>query len=400
MKLPVIEFDENAHKFNKDSYAMEQKLPPLNHVSKNQKNIPFEEILPNQYKGAAKMYSFKTDQIRLVVWIKSLPLRNWKQIGEDPNYMVNWNDKRPTETRDEIQIDIDILDKPSKQIDHRIYTITIHLGTGTITVQGAHYKYFGSSEFPALKKFVDKCVNFTPENKSENNTTIPKTIEITTAQISLEDHDELNMVEDIHVAVPKTIDSNYQDACAQDLNPDSLMSDSTILNINTNNAGLDLTDSNTETFHTPAKMGEHILDFNTLQLQRCMAENTPKFKTKKNPNKEIRKIWEKLEEQSKFNEKIVNMTNLLQKEYCELIVTQQSVKSSSIHTSLTDQIKTVASNYEGKDQIIKELKSCISEKNNIIYNLKEQLTNQDQIILAFKDEQSNHDQIIACCIER
>jgi hypothetical protein len=134
MKLPVIEFDENDHKFNKDSYAMELKLPPLSHVSKNQKNIPFEEILPNQYKSAAKMYSFKTDQIRLVVWIKSLLLRYWKQIGEDPNYMVNWKDKRPTETRDEIQIDILILDKPSKQIDYRIYIITIHLGTGTITV--------------------------------------------------------------------------------------------------------------------------------------------------------------------------------------------------------------------------------------------------------------------------
>jgi hypothetical protein len=48
--------------------------------------------------------------------------------------MVNWKDKRPTETRDEIQIDILILDKPSKQIDYRIYIITIHLGTGTITV--------------------------------------------------------------------------------------------------------------------------------------------------------------------------------------------------------------------------------------------------------------------------
>lgn len=145
----------------------------------------------------------------------------------------------------------------------------------------------------------------------------------------------------------------------------------------------------------PAKMGEHILDFNILQLHRCIVESTPKFKTKNNPDKEIRKIWEKLEEQSKFNEKIVNMTNLLQKEYCELIVIQQSVKPSSIDTSLTDQIKTLASTCEGKDQIIKELKSCISEKNNIIYNLKEQLTNQGQIILAFKDEQSKHDQIIA-----
>ena len=86
--------------------------------------------------------------------------------------------------------------------------------------------------------------------------------------------------------------------------------------------------------------------------------------------------------------------NLLQKEYCELIVIQQSVKPSSIDTSLTDQITTLASTWEGKDQIIKELKSCISEKNNIIYNLKEQLTNQDQIILAFKDEQSKHDQIL------
>jgi hypothetical protein len=121
----------------------------------------------------------------------------------------------------------------------------------------------------------------------------------------------------------------------------------------------------------------------------------PKIQNKKNPDKEIRKIWEKLEEQSKFNEKIVNMTNLLQKEYCELIVIQQSVKPSSIDTSLTDQIKTLASTCEGKDSIIKELKSCISEKNNIIYNLKEQLTNQGQIILAFKDEQSKHDQIIA-----
>lgn len=288
MKLPVIKFDENDHKFNKDSYAMELKLPPLSHVSKN-KNIPFEEILPNQYKSAAKMYSFKTDKIRLVVWLKSLLLRYWKQIGEDPNYMVNWYDKRHSETRDEIQIDIDILDKQSKQIHHRIYTITIYLGTGTITVQGAQYEYFGSSEFPALKKFVDKCVNATPENKSKNNTTIHKTIGSTTAQISLEDHDELNMVEDIHVTVPKTIDSNYQDACAQDLNIDSLISDSTILNINTNNAGLDLTDSNTETFHIPAKMGENILDFNTLQLQRCIAESTPKVKTKKNPDKRNKK---------------------------------------------------------------------------------------------------------------
>lgn len=114
----------------------------------------------------------------------------------------------------------------------------------------------------------------------------------------------------------------------QDLNIDSLISDSTILNINTNNAGLDLTDSNTETFHIPAKMGENILDFNTLQLQRCIAESTPKVKTKKNPDKEIRKIWDKLEEQSKFNEKILNMTNLLQKEYCELLVIHQSVKQS------------------------------------------------------------------------
>lgn len=158
--------------------------------------------------------------------------------------MVNWNDKLASETRDEIQIDIDILDKISKQIDHRIYTIKIHLVTGTITVQGAHYKYFGSSEFPALKKFVDKCMNFTHENKSENNTTI----ENTTAQISIEDHDEQNMVEDMHVTVPKTIDSNYQDACAQNFNLDSLISDSTILNINTNNAGL--TDSNTHFSYT------------------------------------------------------------------------------------------------------------------------------------------------------
>ena len=110
----------------------------------------------------------------------------------------------------------------------------------------------------------------------------------------------------------------------------------------------------------------------------------PKIQNKKNPDKEIRKIWEKLEEQSKFNEKIVNMTNLLQKEYCELIVIQQSVKPSSIDTSLTDQIKTLASTCEGKDPIIKELKSCISEKNNIIYNLKEQLTNKSNINLKFK----------------
>jgi hypothetical protein len=42
-------------------------------------------------------------------------------------------------------------------------------------------------------------------------------------------------------------------------------------------------------------MGEHILDFNILQLHRCIAESTPKFKTKNNPDKEIGKIWEKLE---------------------------------------------------------------------------------------------------------
>ncbi|CAG2223921.1 unnamed protein product [Mytilus edulis] len=64
MKLPKCLFDEESYNFNKTSFAQEIKLPPLDHVSKN-KDIPYEEIKTNQYRNAAKMYSFKTDGNRL-----------------------------------------------------------------------------------------------------------------------------------------------------------------------------------------------------------------------------------------------------------------------------------------------------------------------------------------------
>lgn len=77
-------------------------------------------------------------------------------------------------------------------------------------------------------------------------------------------------------------------------------------------------DSFSDTFHTPAKTQEHILDLDNAELHRCLAESTQKMKTKQNPDKEIKRLWEKFDDQEKLNEKIIHLTSALQKQFCEL----------------------------------------------------------------------------------
>jgi len=140
MILPVFQFNIDSHRFDVQTYADELQLPPLAKDTKN-RDIPFEKILTNQYKRQARANSFKTDKQRLIFWLKALQLRYWKQLGEDPNYVVNWNDRRknePENQRDEIIIDLDSID-PLTNDNIRLFTITTHLGTGTITIQGVHH---------------------------------------------------------------------------------------------------------------------------------------------------------------------------------------------------------------------------------------------------------------------
>ncbi|CAC5383824.1 unnamed protein product [Mytilus coruscus] len=271
IKLPKCSFDEEACNFDKTSFAQEIKLPPLDHVSKN-KDIPYEEIKTNQYRNAAKKYSLKTDGNRLLIWIKALMLQYWKQLGSDPNYLINWTDKRPSDTRDEIQIDVDGLIKGSEEIDHRINT-TIYLDTGTITVQGTHYKYFGTNEFPVLKQCVNKCSKLSSENKNDTSNNMTHTNTEKNKDEKALDNSQTTLKE-----LKQTDYINFQE---------QTISDITIMNL------VSQTDSLSDIFHTPAIFQENILDLDNAELHRCLAERTPKIKTKKNSDKEIKNLWKK-----------------------------------------------------------------------------------------------------------
>ena len=82
------------------------------------------------------------------------------------------------------------------------------------------------------------------------------------------------------------------------------------------------TDSLSDTFYTPAISQENILDLDNSELHRCLAESTPKMKTKKNPDKKIKNLWEKFDNQEKINVKLIKLTSALQKQFCEITVLQ------------------------------------------------------------------------------
>lgn len=81
MILPVFQFNIDSHRFDVQTYTDELQLPPLAKDTNN-RDIPFEEILINQYKRQARANSFKTDKQRLIFWLRALlQLRYWKQLG-------------------------------------------------------------------------------------------------------------------------------------------------------------------------------------------------------------------------------------------------------------------------------------------------------------------------------
>ena len=379
MILPVFQFNIDSHRFDVQTYTDELQLPPLAKDTNN-RDIPFEEILTNQYKRQARANSFKTDKQRLIFWLRALQLRYWKQLGEDPNYVVNWNDRRKNELenqRDEIIIDLDSID-PLTNDNIRLFTITTHLGTGTITIQGVHHSYFGSKEFPVLKTFVDDCVKNCRKAESSDENTIPK----------------------------EAYDSCYDDATENELNTentpqnadifaeinDITVTDQTFLKINTQ----EINQSQISSSEMSQTSGKRIvrdkpitLDFeDTGEPSKCLDESTPKIKTKKNPDKEIKKLWEKLENQEKFNERFMNLATNLQTQLCEMSVFVK-LQSESKTDSQSDKSKVMESTLTEKDHIISELKLNIKEKNNIINDLKMQLSERNDEISKMSKECSS-----------
>jgi hypothetical protein len=108
--------------------------------------IPYEMIEDGQYNNNARMVSFRTDVDKLPYWVLTMELRYWTQIGNNDNYVVQWDD-----SDDEVQINV--LQRVPKET--KLFAIKIHLGTGTITCQGNHYNMFAKHEFPRLLSCTD-----------------------------------------------------------------------------------------------------------------------------------------------------------------------------------------------------------------------------------------------------
>lgn len=184
MELPDVSFKENDYHFNHVAYAESLELPPFNNDNETD-NIPFEEIKIGQYEEGARMNSFKTDKAKLPLWIKSLTLRYWETLGKMTQILVRWEFPKDKCKHKNEEIMISVEKKVPKKT--KLFVIKVYTTTGTITIQGNYFTYFGSNEFPALKSFVDTCYTKPDGDESVENTNQETQSETTVKQIATSD---------------------------------------------------------------------------------------------------------------------------------------------------------------------------------------------------------------------
>jgi hypothetical protein len=134
---------------------VQYNLPSTFSAKARNDKIIFEDYAKDQYSSQARMQSFSTSPERLAFWIRALEIRYIEQVAALPNYDVKWTDCRDDAAKraDELTISVSVSEKGELK---KLYTIKIHMGTGTITCQGNYINQFNQFEFPRLKACIEQ----------------------------------------------------------------------------------------------------------------------------------------------------------------------------------------------------------------------------------------------------
>ena len=139
---------------------------------------PFEGMKTDQYRST-KCVTYSTSPSRVAGWLYIFTMRYYDQLGQQPQYKVEWVDKpdkaeksKETNSYGETQISISKKISSSNEdegVHEKLLTITIYFSTMTIMVQGNGIQRFTEGEFPSLKKFVDSMYQASSEINAEMN---------------------------------------------------------------------------------------------------------------------------------------------------------------------------------------------------------------------------------------
>ena len=118
------------------------------------KTVLFEEIDSSTYKPNAKVVSFKTSEVRLLLWIKTFALRYYEYLNT-MGYLVSWQEQESyscATKSDKIILHISTADE---QNEEQLVTVSVFISTGRIMIQGKKFAEWSSDEFPALLAIVN-----------------------------------------------------------------------------------------------------------------------------------------------------------------------------------------------------------------------------------------------------
>lgn len=121
----------------------------------------FEELDLQLYEPDARMVSFHTSLPRLQPWIKTLSILYYDNLGkEESPYKVEWTDipdhwEDRNSSANSISIQLKALNDDPNPILYKMYKVNFYINTGTITVQGNHYKLFVQEHFSILKELLN-----------------------------------------------------------------------------------------------------------------------------------------------------------------------------------------------------------------------------------------------------
>lgn len=154
------------------------------------KDKPFEVVQEGQYQANQKCVSFGTSHARALGWMCALCARYYDELGQDPRYIVKWNNNDSPKKRDGVitEVLISIQKKPTEEGGEPVKLVTLKyfLTTLTIMAQGNAVPDFIYGEFPALKATVDSlydttermttCVTRSPEQEENIEETLVKSV--------------------------------------------------------------------------------------------------------------------------------------------------------------------------------------------------------------------------------
>ena len=193
-RLPTVTINDKIRIHNK----------PVN-PSGVAKKVPIEKLMTGLYKKSAKMNAFKMKSQNVSTWIQVFAVRYYSQLGESEKLVCGWRDVIDIDEAEEFvdEIRIQITDN-SKDMEEKLFTISIYLNTHTVTIQGNYYQEFCETEFPILKALVDELQNeqlssavtelddSLDESITENNNTV---IEMESSEPEEEDETNLKTIQ-------------------------------------------------------------------------------------------------------------------------------------------------------------------------------------------------------------